>query len=167
MRLCRPWLATSWYRTMRDVTEGEILTVVDGMSGVAEPDEARSVIRHARRRRRRSSTAHCIFGDSAPRRAVRRLRIAALPTFSFFPSYDQPPSSKVIIPATVLSLSLFLSFFLSLSLSPSSLASPLSLFLSPLFSAFLFFALFRYFPIIRFCLNFVLILIFLFSFSYF
>jgi len=153
------------------MTEGEILTVVDGMSGVAEPDEARSVIRHARRRRRRSSTAHCIFGDSAPRRAVRRLRIAALPTFSFFPSYDQPPSSKVIIPATVLSLSLFLSFSLSLSLSlslsPSSLASPLSLFLSPLFSAFLFFALFRYFPIIRFCLNFVLILIFLFSFSYF
>jgi len=126
---------------MRDVTEGEILTVVDGMSGVAEPDEARSVIRHARRRRRRSSTAHCIFGDSAPRRAVRRLRIAALPTFSFFPSYDQPPSSKVIIPATVLSLSLSLSLSLLPLLLPPSLSFSLLFFLP--FSFLLFSVIFR------------------------
>lgn len=95
MRSRRPWPATSRCRptTERDAERGGELTVVDGVSGAAEPDEARSVIRHARRRRRRSSTAHCIFGGSAPRRAaLHRLRIAALPTFSFF-SFPRPTSS--------------------------------------------------------------------------
>jgi len=142
MRSRRPWPATSHWRTERGAERRGNRRSSTGCQG--RPSQTRrGEVSYPPRPTSTSSLQYGALHFRRFRAAPRRLRIAALPTFSFFPSHDQPPSSKVTTPASAPSLTPSLSlFFLLFSVIfrlpdfSFVLSSDLSLFLSLSFSSF-------------------------------